>query len=160
MVTDNGVDIHITESIMEEMRRRGHAVTGRAIVETVIKWQGLMNEGERELAKSFTPGDIAIMVEILVAQAKADRLTHREFWGLGAERLGEMVRLHNEKLGERMVRLGELAALALKERIGGVIVFPPGTGGRPRGSETSRTGNAWPKTDGKEKSSHRRRNDS
>lgn len=132
MVTDNGVDIHISNDMLEQMRKRGHGTSGSAITASVMKWQGMINNGERELSETLTAGEIEEAVGIIARQAKADRLTHKEFWGMNAERLAAIVAMHEESLGERMVRLGELAAMAIKERVGGVIVFPPGTGGRPR----------------------------
>lgn len=132
MITDNGLNIHITDNMLEEMRKRGHGTSGSAIKATVIKWQGIINNGERELTEAYTPDEIELAVRMIARQAKADRLTHKELWGMSAERLAAIVGMHDESLGERMVRLGELAAMAIKERVSGVIVFPPGTGGRPR----------------------------
>lgn len=132
MITDNGLNIHISDYMLEEMRKRGQGTSGSAIKATVIKWQGMINHGELELAEALTPDEIQMAVRMIARQAKADRLTHKEFWGMSAERLAAIVEMHDESLGERMVRLGELAAMAIKERVGGVIVFPPGTGGRPR----------------------------
>lgn len=132
MITDNGLNIHISDYMLEEMRKRGHGTSGSAIKATVVKWQGMINNGELELAEALTPDEIQLAVRMIARQAKADRLTHKELWGMSAERLAAIVEMHDESLGERMVRLGELAAIALKERVGGVIVFPPGTGGRPR----------------------------
>lgn len=132
MITDNGLDIHISDDMLEQMRKRGHRAIRSAIVATIIKWQGLINNGEKELAMAFSAEEIDEAVGIIARQVKADRLTHREFWGMNAERIGAIIKLEEEKLGERMVRLGELAAMAIKERVGAVLVFPPGTGGRPR----------------------------
>lgn len=132
MITDNGLNIHISDDMLEKMQKRGHRTSGSAIKATVIKWQGMINNGERELALAFTPDEIELAVRMIARQAKADRLTHKEFWGMSAERLAAIVGMHDESLGERMVRLDELAAMAIKERVGGVIVFSPGTGGRPR----------------------------
>lgn len=132
MITDNGINIHLSDDMVEQMRKRGHRATGTEITASVIKWQGMINNGERELAVGMTAHEIENAVIIIAQQAKADRLTNREFWGLSTERLAAIVGMHDEKLAGRMVRLGELAGMALKERVGGVIVFAPGTGGRPR----------------------------
>lgn len=132
MITNNGLDIHISDDMLEQLGKRGHGTSSSAITATIIKWQGLINNGEKELAKAFSAEEIDEAVGIITRQVKADRLTHREFWGMNAERIGAIIKLEEEKLGERMVRLGELAAMAIKERVGAVLVFPPGTGGRPR----------------------------
>ena len=106
--------------------------TTTADKESAIKWQRLLNTGERELAQTFRAQELEEVVEIIVQQAKADRLNYRDFWGLSIGRLGEIVRMYKENLAEKMVRLGELAGIALKERVGGVIAFTPGAGGRPK----------------------------
>lgn len=134
MIKDNGLDIHLSNDMIGQIKRRGHAISGTEIKNTVIKWQGLINEGERELAEVLRDHEIEEAARIITMQAKIDKLNHKEFWGMNAERLGEIVRMYKENIGDRIVRLGELAALALKERVGGVIVFPPGTGGRPKHS--------------------------
>lgn len=132
MITDNGLNIHISEDMLKQIRQRGHGTSASAITASVIKLQGMINNGERELSKTFTADELEEAVGIIARQAKADRITYNEFWGLNAERLAAIVGLHDESLAERMVRLGELAAMAIKERVGGLIVFPPGTGGRQR----------------------------
>lgn len=128
-----GISIHLNEEMVEAMRSRGQKATACAITETICRWHSMMMAGEKELAASFTAQEIDEAVCMIATQAKLDRLTHKELWGLSAERLAAIVGIQAESLGERMVRLGELAAAALKERVGGVIVLPPGTGGRPKG---------------------------
>lgn len=132
MNADNGMNIHLSNEMVEAIRKRGHSTSANEIQKTVCRWQGFLNEGARELDRIFTRQELEEITRIIITQAKEDRLTHKEFWDMNAERLGETVRMYKEELGEKMVRLGELAAIALKERVGGVIVFPPGTGGRPR----------------------------
>lgn len=134
MITDNGLDIHLSESMVEAIRARGGRTSAAAITDSVKQWNGLLSAGEIELAQALTAQELEEAVAILTSQAKADRLNYREFWGMSTERLCEIVRMHKENIAHRMVRLGELAGMALKARVGGVIVFPPGTGGRPRKS--------------------------
>lgn len=132
MVTDNGINIHLSEDMAEQLRKRGHRLTGNAMAQTIIKWQGFLNNGERELTEALTVEEIDAAEHAIAIQIKADALTHKEFWGMSAERLAAIVAMRDKKLGERMVRLGELAAIALKERVEAVVVFPPGTGGRTK----------------------------
>lgn len=129
---DNGVNIHLSDEMLAQMRRAGQGTSGTEITASLVKWQRLINQGKRDLLQTFTAKELEEIEKIITTQVKVDKLTHREFWSLSTERLGEIVRLYEEKLGERMVRLGELAGMTIKERVCEVIVFPPGTGGRPK----------------------------
>lgn len=129
---DNGVNIHLSESMIDAIRARGGGISAGEITDGLKHWNGLLSAGEQELAQTFTADELARLTRAIAEQAREDRTTFREFWNMSTKKLGHIAELKEENLGERCLRLGELAGLALKSRVSGVIVFPPGTGGRPR----------------------------
>lgn len=133
MITDNGLDIHISDDMLEQMRKRGHGTTGSEIKKTVCRWCGMLNAGEAELRREFTDDEIAAIVGAVAAQARADELKSRELWEMGADRLAAIVGMRHEDLYERCLGLSELAAMYIKEKAGDAVAMRAGYGGRPKG---------------------------
>lgn len=134
MIIDNGVNIHLSESMIDAIRARGGEVNASAIKYIICKWHGLINTGEQELAVKFTEKELDLIIGTIAKQTRQDNLTYTEFWGLSAERLAMMINLEEgaEKLAVQCLGLSELGALALKEHISGVVALKTGLGGRPR----------------------------
>lgn len=132
MITDNGVDIHLSEAMVEAIRKHGHGASAGEVKRTVCRWCAMLDAGECELRRTFTDGEIRDIVDAVAAQARADGLNSRELWEMGAGRLAEIVGMRQENLRGRCLGLSELAAMWIKEEAGGAVAMRAGYGGRPR----------------------------
>ena len=133
MITDNGLDIHLSEEMVGQIRKRGHGTSPGEITRTVCRWCGLVNKGADEVRRQFTEDEAERIVEAVAAQTRTDGLTVRELWEMGAERLAAIVAIRHGELYKRCLRLSELAAMWIKEEAGGRVAMRPGYGGRPKG---------------------------
>lgn len=132
MITDNGLNIHISDDMLEQMRKRGHGTTGSEIKKTVCRWCGMLNAGEAELLREFTDEELDTIIGAVADQARADELQSRELWEMGADRLAAVVGMRHKELCERCLGLSELAAMYIKEKAGDAVAFRAGYGGRPK----------------------------
>ena len=123
------MDIHLSGADIREIERRGGEITAEAVRDVICRWHSLLNAGARELAWEFSEEEARALVDILARQTRADRLSHKDLWGMGMDRLARIVGMHSKGLGERCLKLDELAGMALKERVGALVSFAPGGGG-------------------------------
>lgn len=133
MITDNGLDIHISNDMLEQMRKRGHGATGSEIKKTVCRWCSLINAGEAEMRRTFTAGEVEAITGAVAAQVRADELMVRELWEMGAERIAAIVGMRHKELYERCLGLSELATMYIKEKAGDAVAMKAGYGGRKKG---------------------------
>ena len=132
MITDNGLDIHLSEDMVEAIRRRRQGVSATEIRGIVCRWCGMLNAGKAELQKAFTDEEIAAIIKAVSEQARADGLKTRELWEMGAARIAAIAGIKHEELYDRCLGLSELAAMYIKEMVCGATVMHAGYGGRPK----------------------------
>ena len=125
-----GIILELTADMVDAMTRNGKKPSASAIKATVCRWHTMIDDGEVELSKTFKPHELARVLSVVIEMVRLDRLNHEEFWGLSAQRVGEIVCLQHEELGGRCMELSELAILALKQRVSEVVMLPTGRGGR------------------------------
>lgn len=97
------------------------------------QWAMMIKWGERQMRKRFGEAEIAGIVAAFTRQVQEDGLTWREMWEMGMDRIAAIVGMHDDRAGERLLGLGELAGMYLKEMAGAGIAMCAGYGGRPRG---------------------------